>query len=975
MEHLSLEVFDLTGNGTKYARLPDDTVITIIRTSELFDKGDVWTHAFTINAKANAHIFGSAAELHGARLHKQFDGRKARLWVEGTPLYLGYLKLNDETGIDEDGNIDIRFESGQKTLEEMMDGMNARDVPMLDNHLIGVAAWRDRTPKIYVHFNLFPSISREVLGHGFNFDITNTDGTLATRWPRYVLHSGNFRKADDSPFTVAHSDTINTDIPYDDDSPKSHPYCNVDIGYQKKNINGEAERSYTIHKASDQTHPEVITHKAWPNTAPCFYVMYWLRALLTHLGIHIDENQMQGVEDLRRLFMLNTLCAYDEPDTPPSANGTGKDLLLKGIDIAREPVSYDTGESGGVITQVRLTKHTDASTHTGEKNDYKVVIDYVMEREEETIIGHPAYASSDCFPNVEASRIISALQDGFGVRLLFNDDYTRVRIVLLRNIFRSKEVQELKGEVFSVLKQENDKRGFMMTYGVDDDTAFKLHIFDKMLPKKHKTDKSNDKEVLTFADYATASRAASGINKHLYYTNNGNTYAVKKEKDAKRFRDFYPSLYEVAGFMDAVDGDCTGEDNTFELVTLGFTPLIVNDARIRRSRSDDTEQMFFTFVDENMNASSHDYGKGAKSEINGDIACGKINFQETNANETIEVETELYVFEKNTLHLFDNFEQNDDGIAPIETHDWGLTFGVMRGSGSDAYVNYTPDPNDGEGNDTWNIMSGSSATAHPDTCDDYGREWDYDGGDVVKTPAQAESYLQMLFPNSNAPFNAGNRGYISKARIFSIPDDTMTYHDVLMAYVYSITGEVCPMATLSAYVYTLFGKSTNAMMSIDGGSNGLHLIVETDSSEGRLQTLTELCGKAYGEDTADIFIDNGIGSRYGRFSLKLRAEKPNPDFDKSLPEDESTNRRYLPVADKNLRGRGLIDQFYKEYSYFIQNARTANVRQLMETVQIESVDWTKKVRVKDITGFLKKSEFSVSIQNGIGPVNMEILYI
>ena len=44
----------------------------------------------------------------------------------------------------------------------------------------------------------------------------------------------------------------------------------------------------------------------------------------------------------------------------------------------------------------------------------------------------------------------------------------------------------------------------------------------------------------------------------------------------------------------------------------------------------------------------------------------------------------------------------------------------MRGSGSDAYVDYFADPDDGEGNETWDIVPGSSVTAHPDTCDSYG---------------------------------------------------------------------------------------------------------------------------------------------------------------------------------------------------------------------------------------------------------------
>ncbi len=79
------------------------------------------------------------------------------------------------------------------------------------------------------------------------------------------------------------------------------------------------------------------------------------------------------------------------------------------------------------------------------------------------------------------------------------------------------------------------------------------------------------------------------------------------------------------------------------------------------------------------------------------------------------------------LQVYTEYLSNDDGISPIETHDWGLTLGIMRGSGSDAYVSEYDDPDDDE-NNAWEIVPGSSITAHPDTCDSYGNEWMYSDG-------------------------------------------------------------------------------------------------------------------------------------------------------------------------------------------------------------------------------------------------------
>lgn len=119
---------------------------------------------------------------------------------------------------------------------------------------------------------------------------------------------------------------------------------------------------------------------------------------------------------------------------------------------------------------------------------------------------------------------------------------------------------------------------------------------------------------------------------------------------------------------------------------------------------------------------------------------------------------------------------------------------------------------------------------------------------------------------------------------------------------------------------------------------------------------------------------SGVGSRYGRFSLKLRAEKPNPYFDPKQPESDS-NRRYLQITNNNLQGRGLCDQFYKEYSYWIRNARIVKRTVRMTLAQLQTIDKTKRVRVGDVTGFIRKMQYSVSNQTGLGNVVMEIMYI
>jgi hypothetical protein len=304
----------------------------------------------------------------------------------------------------------------------------------------------------------------------------------------------------------------------------------------------------------------------------------------------------------------------------------------------------------------------------------------------------------------------------------------------------------------------------------------------------------------------------------------------------------------------------------------------------------------------------------------------------------------------------------------------------MRGSGSDAYVDYSADPDDQEGNDTWEKVAGSSVTSHPDTCDSYGNLWDYNGTqvDVVDTAGAAQE-LAKLFPagTRNAAFHTTQKGYIDHAQIVYIKGSDGVEHRTMFAMSYSISGRTSQMSTdWGMYLYHLSQYPTEELLAQDAiGYDGIkNLIIELDSSAERAQTLVKLCKMAYGTDTGTIYVDNGVGSLYGRFSLKLRAQKPNPYFDPKQ-EEGPDNRRYLEIEDENLRQRGLADVFYKEYSYWMRNARVCKRTVHMTLADLLKIDKTKKVKIGDVTGFIRKIQYTVSKKSGLGMATFEIMYI
>ena len=334
MEHLALEIFDLDGKGgSKYAALQEDDSISITDTSEIFGSGDVWSYSFRLNVRANAHIVGTSGDIHGSRLHDQLHKRRARLWVEGVALYLGYLKLDDEAEVDGNGNIDVSFESGQKTFDQLIDGGKANQVPMINDVPIGMALWRKRWTKFRVkleaYFTRDPNSGRlTTTYHGpvknsagseiFTFEYDGEqDGNSVQEYPRMVYPKGTFKSTNGAKPDWSEN-LINTDTPYteDENGVPSVPYCNVALCYQKydyksTDADGRVTTDYSAEPVAQRGYELMPADRV--NSAPNFFVIYWIRALMHHLGIYVDENQMLDVEDLRRLFFVNTKCVYEEP--------------------------------------------------------------------------------------------------------------------------------------------------------------------------------------------------------------------------------------------------------------------------------------------------------------------------------------------------------------------------------------------------------------------------------------------------------------------------------------------------------------------------------------------------------------------------------------------------------------------------------------------------------------------------------------
>ena len=1102
MEYLSLEIFDREGNNSQFAVLPEGASITINDVSELFGNGDIWSFDFQLNIPANAHIFSTAGDTHGSRLHDQVDKRRARLWVEGNALFTGYLRLRDDADVDKSGNISISIENGRKTFSALVEGAKANQVPMMDDVLIGMALWRKR--KIpWLRANL---VAKETLDNGEtrtvdigHVDLENVDGdnpaTPTPEYPRMVLPYGIFRNRQTEQ--NERIDCINITHPYDD----AHPYCNATLCYQRykyPKVAGEDDN-----EAEATRDVEVMWAKRM-NSAPNFYVIYWLRCLMKHLNVSISENQMMEVDDLRRLFFVNTNCAYKDPGLTARTDckysfpktGDGYYAYRKLVPEQFCPVSADATGYYGIIdasspseSKINVDNVFDSGKWQNDgqplanRTAFSVEVknfspwswDHVKQYCYDNRYLHEAYASSECFPDVTVADVIAALESGFGVRLLFSNDYRKVRIVLLRNLFRNKEVQELRCNIVSDDGiTDSSIRGFRMSYGDNkDDTNYYYKGFaDKMSHESTIWPDTSDTHdyshwSLNEKDYAALLDKTSAFNKTCYVTPiTGNAYGVKVDKEGKLYDELHPALFEFAGFEDAEDGDCTGEEDTIHTVKVNFTPMIMNDINMAAEKKGKREQRFALLVEEKMEprrlnyndknnreAFNDAYPNDASTFYSVDTLYSRIGLFGT-ADNPAHIPVKPGMFEmasehpKNhvdylvadfvertrwvpkvgnmtsawrqvsfritsavlctgyRLYLQDNFEPNDDGVSPIETHNWGLTLGIMRGSGSDEKVVYEADGRDIY-NSTWHIEPGSKAVVHPDTCDNYGNVFvhedytpgtsgytGYEFGDKLLAGIGCQDQCDLgrtcrIF-NTKDPNNYirkdsyTNSGYslitlcdkYYYATTATVTDKQNVKHTVWLTCVEG--GAIQYADTIKDFVKALqYGYGREEVVS--NYPEGTEEILErgavfTKSSiiavnpKGQIEIVKQACNYYLkGNDIVSPYEDDLV-------SLKLRAEKPNPFFDPSQPESDE-NKRYLDITNPLLRRRGLADKFYKEFSYWIRHARTKKFTVRMELSELLTIDKTKRVKVGDVTGFIKKMQYRISNKTGLGNVTLEIMYI
>lgn len=473
-----------------WAVLAPDTNISIEMTSPLWNDSGTFSYTFQIPYYANRHIFNASDKPESDVNLKTFR-KRFELYLYGTGFLFGDIVCtSDEIDTDAD-RVDVEIRSANATFEDAIEGKSLRDLD-LEGTIIGQLTKRNR---VYNHSVQAPT--------DYGMDLLFADE----------------QNLPGAGFTNIYSTRHNGSTIY-----PSEKYINIPIIVNGLE-NGDSDKKKPLY---------ISPYRAY--SSPCFFVAYLLNQIFKQHSFPIIQNEMDDIEDLRRLIVLNTHYQFKEIETSKEkTNGE---------------IEFRYGED----------------SNTG---DYR----FLMWPYWEWKTNYELVASGENLPDISISDFITSLKNAFGMKILVGND-NKLRVRLLRSIFRSTEVKKLHiNEVLDINKRHLPFNGLKVKYSQEDGEEFKYNDYknlkayenydlllkDWIKLKNIKTPSSSYSDLLPIEEDFVCR-----IDKET-----GNFYRTKVDKNT--FDE--AQLFEVAQFVEYSMDGITQED-TPEEMTIGFTPMI-----------------------------------------------------------------------------------------------------------------------------------------------------------------------------------------------------------------------------------------------------------------------------------------------------------------------------------------------------------------------------------------------------------------
>lgn len=792
MSHLALKI-----DGT-YAALKPDTAIDITLTNPYFnDTAETQSHPFTLPVYGNRGLLGNIDCIESDFDVHSLEKKRMDVEVEGVQMVSGKVGNIEDQQIN--GEIGLQMVSAVYSLDEYLDGVRCRDVPVDDDILIGETIGDVKVEYggegFYGHVTIYGEDLRDKWSD--TYDIHDDDRhkiEISAQFPAVGFSRPDISTADCSNHMSAYGDANKNKEPAIErsfinltDAYPAAKYFNSRVAYlhHLQSATGDNDDAVDMNIVSSDPlkmyNPYLVLDANRPGSGLCFYVLYFLDKLFGMFGadgIVYDNSELMRVKDLRRLAFFTTHCKFDTRTrhinnypTPhlPGIDAINQWLQSRNIntkfkfDINDSDESIDSISINGVNYRVGdLFPFMIGITEKISKIKYRayninpLVTANIMDM----------YANSQNFPDADAKTVLESLWGSFGIRFHLDQQTRTVKPVFIRDVLRdSSKPIDFPCDVETAYRMTESTTGFRMQYGGQSD--------EQQRKDNITTGQTSYDTVYDYQDYRNIyiNYSFAQIAQQVYDTNmtcyvdleTGNLYRIKIDGSAEVRTDYHPSLFEVGQLYGVELGDCSKENNDrIEEVTSSFEPLIMNDVTLKANAKSvyggtlgnvsfgtNKYQTLTPFISEDM---WHEYiHRVLDYPLGNGTIVGSLQFD---------------------ISTIEAFDPDQTGDSPLQTLDWGLAVTLMRGGGYDA----TLDIYDANWEEQYGLMDSSlfgcskyrlrptSNYAHSyDTIDAYGNRFDYNGTQPGEddddengtyngtyTKRVAADMIRMIWPDSNA---------------------------------------------------------------------------------------------------------------------------------------------------------------------------------------------------------------------------------
>lgn len=459
--------------GKFWCALKNGTSISIEMTSPLWNDSGSFSYTFAVPYTLNRHIFNASdspeSDVNLKTFRERFD-----LYITGIGLLFGDVVCSSDEIDEDDDSVEIELRSGNATFEDAIDGKSLRDLDFGTDAEMGTY---EKTEKVFT--------------------------------PEYVKYT-----------SIGNLDRVY--YPYKGDSGSVKAKFNESDIYPIKPFINIPVLVTGVEKETAKKPLFLSIYRRY--SSPCFFMLYVLKKVFSLVNLGIQSNELEDIEDFKRIIFINTSCKYKVESVSRNISGT------------HEFEPFGTGK-----------KYT--FTYTGVEWTGNV------------------YFTSENLPDTNISDFISSLKNAFGMRIISRENGLS-SIILLRNVFRDTDTYTINmANVSSIKKIHEAKNDIVVCFSNNDGDEFEYSDYDN--PRVYK-----DYESILLEWNGTKERedGEEELEKDVVLKisrDTGDFFRTKVDKE--KYNE--PQLFEVAQFLPyKVDGE--GIDKSEDELTIDFNPII-----------------------------------------------------------------------------------------------------------------------------------------------------------------------------------------------------------------------------------------------------------------------------------------------------------------------------------------------------------------------------------------------------------------